>query len=376
MPFTSILYANGPGYVHINGSRENITTVDYCKYRLMPFSFCTHLCCRAPRDAAVRLVPAFCSVKEKEKMVFMVFLSLPSDLFPAQTSLYTCKTLETSHLYFFVEHWTAVLQFLLLLFVPHHCLSHRMPVYIWRWKFFHPPMNCFLKPTILSFWLAWRHLMFLKPLFLTVHIVWVKGDMLLQMSNSVQSLRSRQIWDTRQNENWNTIPVPFNWVYCLTGPIPQALNCWGILPEVFRVYTLQNMGNNGYALQFLKLYDDIFYENHLPISAQMMTSTCSKQPSRWMQRRTAARMWPSTPKAQWLTCFTGWKSRTMWHTSWRTPPAWNPTGTAHTPTRTHPAQSWICQLTSSVSCWDYSFSWDDPRHPEQSLISSHRHFMH
>ncbi|XP_072295248.1 alkaline phosphatase, intestinal, tandem duplicate 1 [Eucyclogobius newberryi] len=29
MPFTSILYANGPGYVHINGTRENITMVDY-----------------------------------------------------------------------------------------------------------------------------------------------------------------------------------------------------------------------------------------------------------------------------------------------------------------------------------------------------------
>lgn len=53
LPFTSILYANGPGYVHINGSRENITMVDYCKCLLMPFSFCTRLCFRAPRDAAV-----------------------------------------------------------------------------------------------------------------------------------------------------------------------------------------------------------------------------------------------------------------------------------------------------------------------------------
>ena len=31
MPFTSILYANGPGYVHVNGTRENITLVDYCE---------------------------------------------------------------------------------------------------------------------------------------------------------------------------------------------------------------------------------------------------------------------------------------------------------------------------------------------------------
>uniref|UniRef100_A0AAQ4Q6X2 Alkaline phosphatase n=1 Tax=Gasterosteus aculeatus aculeatus TaxID=481459 RepID=A0AAQ4Q6X2_GASAC len=29
MPFTSLLYANGPGYVHINGTRGNITMVDY-----------------------------------------------------------------------------------------------------------------------------------------------------------------------------------------------------------------------------------------------------------------------------------------------------------------------------------------------------------
>ncbi|XP_046893013.1 alkaline phosphatase, intestinal, tandem duplicate 1 isoform X2 [Hypomesus transpacificus] len=29
MPFTSILYANGPGYVHVNGTRGNITLVDY-----------------------------------------------------------------------------------------------------------------------------------------------------------------------------------------------------------------------------------------------------------------------------------------------------------------------------------------------------------
>lgn len=35
MPFTSILYANGPGYVHINGTRGNITMVDYRKYKPM-----------------------------------------------------------------------------------------------------------------------------------------------------------------------------------------------------------------------------------------------------------------------------------------------------------------------------------------------------
>lgn len=44
MPFTSILYANGPGYVHINGTRGNITMVDYCKYTLMSFRCGTRLC--------------------------------------------------------------------------------------------------------------------------------------------------------------------------------------------------------------------------------------------------------------------------------------------------------------------------------------------
>ncbi len=44
MPFTSILYANGPGYVHINGTRGNITMVDYCKRKLMSFRCCTRLC--------------------------------------------------------------------------------------------------------------------------------------------------------------------------------------------------------------------------------------------------------------------------------------------------------------------------------------------
>lgn len=29
LPFTSILYANGPGYVHVNGTRGNVSAVDY-----------------------------------------------------------------------------------------------------------------------------------------------------------------------------------------------------------------------------------------------------------------------------------------------------------------------------------------------------------
>lgn len=44
MPFTSILYANGPGYVHINGTRGNITMVDYCEYKLMSFRCGFRLC--------------------------------------------------------------------------------------------------------------------------------------------------------------------------------------------------------------------------------------------------------------------------------------------------------------------------------------------
>lgn len=35
----------------------------------------------------------------------MVFLSLPSDLSSAWASLYTCKTLETNYLHFFVEQF-------------------------------------------------------------------------------------------------------------------------------------------------------------------------------------------------------------------------------------------------------------------------------
>lgn len=157
---------------------------------------------------------------------------------------------------------------------------------------------------------------------------------------------------------------------------------WEILPEIF-TYSAKYGLKNGYALRFLGLHEVIqtskqrnLFRNLLPISVQMMMSTCSKPLSRWTQRRMAARMWPSTPKAQWLTCFTAWKSRTMSHTSWRTLPAWNPTGAVHAPTRTQLARAWICQRTSSFSCWDYSFSWDDPWHQQQSLISSNRHFKH
>lgn len=103
MPFTSILYANGPGYIHVNGSRENITMVDYSKYLPTSFGSCAHLCCRAWGDPVVQLVPGFCPTQGKEKLVFMVFFSLASDLFSSQAPLYTCKTLEKSYLSFFVD---------------------------------------------------------------------------------------------------------------------------------------------------------------------------------------------------------------------------------------------------------------------------------
>lgn len=97
MPFTSILYANGPGYVHINGTRGNITMVDYCKYRLMSFRCCTHLCwCVYSQRELMWLQLTVAHVfllKEKMKM-FMVFTVFSSDLLFAQTSLCTCNAVE------------------------------------------------------------------------------------------------------------------------------------------------------------------------------------------------------------------------------------------------------------------------------------------
>lgn len=96
MPFTSILYANGPGYVHINGTRGNITMVDYCKYTLMSFRCCTHPCwCVCRQLMWLQLTPAYdFLLKEKMKMIFMAFTVLSSDLFSAQTLLFTCHVLE------------------------------------------------------------------------------------------------------------------------------------------------------------------------------------------------------------------------------------------------------------------------------------------
>lgn len=114
MPFTSILYANGPGYVHINGTRGNITMVDYCKYTLMSFRCCTHPCwCVCRQLMWLRLTPAYdFLLKEKMKMIFMAFTVLSSDLLCTDLTVYMWGSWKSS----FVEHWTAMIQVLLLLF--------------------------------------------------------------------------------------------------------------------------------------------------------------------------------------------------------------------------------------------------------------------
>ena len=107
----------------------------------------------------------------------------------------------------------------------------------------------------------------------------------------------------------------------------------------------------------------------LLISLQTMRSTCSRLPSHWMLRHTAGKMWPSTLKAQWLTCSTGLKNRTMWRTWWPTLPVWSPIGSARpTPTATpqvgvptHPRPSCLAFLVSSV----YS---DDPNNKQTQTV--------
>lgn len=34
-PFTSILYGNGPGYKTVNGTRENVSTINYSEYKVL-----------------------------------------------------------------------------------------------------------------------------------------------------------------------------------------------------------------------------------------------------------------------------------------------------------------------------------------------------
>lgn len=102
-----------------------------------------------------------------------------------------------------------------------------------------------------------------------------------------------------------------------------------------------------------------FYNPH--VSLQTTRNTCSRRLSRWMLRRTAGRMWPSTPKAQWLTSFTGWKSRTTWRMSWPMLPAWSPTRTALlTPTATPQAGVRPLHQAFCLACSASSGYSDDP----------------
>lgn len=151
MPFTSILYANGPGYVHINGTRGNITMVDYCKHKLMPFRCCTRLCWCVYRQREVmwlRLTHA-CVLLWKASMKYDVcgiYCSLSCSSLRTGLSVYMeLRSKKKGCLCVFAEDWTATIQFLLLLF----CIirfSHCMSVYTWRWKYFYPGMNCLVKP--------------------------------------------------------------------------------------------------------------------------------------------------------------------------------------------------------------------------------------
>lgn len=157
MPFTSILYANGPGYVHINGTRGNITMVDYCKHKLMSFRCGTRLC--------------WCVYRQRELMwlwlthacVFLWQAKIKYDvLFSAQASQCTCNfTLKKIFvfLYGILESNDPVPPPLVL----HHWLqSLHECVYTWRWKHLYPGMNYLLKPPILPLWMDWRHFIFLE----------------------------------------------------------------------------------------------------------------------------------------------------------------------------------------------------------------------
>lgn len=81
MPFTSILYANGPGYVHVNGTRGNITMVDYCESRLMVFrcSCLSLLICVQPVLTDVVMADSCLSLSEKQR--WNIMHSFHCDLF-------------------------------------------------------------------------------------------------------------------------------------------------------------------------------------------------------------------------------------------------------------------------------------------------------
>ena len=158
MPFTSILYANGPGYVHINGTRGNITMVDYCEYKLMSFICNARLCWCGYRQRELMWLRQShaCVFLWKTKMKWWclwhhdVFCSV---LFCVQASLCTCNCSLKGCLYFFVEYCPAIIQFLPFLFCTIR-FSHCMSVYTWRRKYVYLGINYLLKPLILSLWMT------------------------------------------------------------------------------------------------------------------------------------------------------------------------------------------------------------------------------
>lgn len=96
----------------------------------------------------------------------------------------------------------------------------------------------------------------------------------------------------------------------------------------------------------------------------MTRNTCSRPPSHWMLKPMEARTLPSMPKAQWLTSSMGSKSRTTWHMSWPTLPAWSRTPNASSPTVTSTVvpQSTLPVSWRASACWAFSAYWVDPHH--------------
>ncbi|CAL8309769.1 unnamed protein product [Lota lota] len=106
MPFTSILYANGPGYVHVNGTRANITLVDYYDEEYMqqaavPLDSETH----GGEDVAIYaqgpMAHLFHGVKEQNYvahvMAYAACLEPYKDCPPKECSLKECSPKECPH---------------------------------------------------------------------------------------------------------------------------------------------------------------------------------------------------------------------------------------------------------------------------------------
>lgn len=154
MPFTSILYANGPGYVHINGTRGNITMVDYCKHKLMSFRCCARLCWCVDRQRELMwLQLTHARVLESKDEIRCLWPSLCcSVLFSAQASLCTCNCAAKPICISLWNTWQQWSSSSFLLFCTIR-FSHCKSVYTWRWKHFYPRVDCLLKKNpVFFFW--------------------------------------------------------------------------------------------------------------------------------------------------------------------------------------------------------------------------------